>query len=95
MKLQLRLRKVDHDGYCGRDHHPTDGDVGLVLTVVKTEAYSYDSCKLVDEHTPLAEDWETTFICKRPDGTMVDVMPHEVERLWIEGTEEALMGGGK
>jgi hypothetical protein len=35
MHLKFRITQVDHDGFCGRENHPDDSDIGLVVTPVK------------------------------------------------------------
>ena len=32
--LKLKIVRIDHDGYNGRDFHPNDSHLGLVCTVV-------------------------------------------------------------
>jgi len=34
---RVRLEMVDHDGYCGRDLHPTDDQIGRVGIVLEIE----------------------------------------------------------
>jgi hypothetical protein len=79
MKIQIRIGRVDHNGYCGRDYHPVASDEGTNVIVWKLEALSYDTFDPVGPTTTsLEEDWETCLHCKRADGSLVEVMPHEV-----------------
>lgn len=38
--LRVRITSVDSYGFCGRDHHPTDDDVGRTVVVFRYEVES-------------------------------------------------------
>jgi hypothetical protein len=78
MRLTFRIVRVDFDGYNGRDLHPTKKDEGTTVTLVSAQTYSYETSRLVVAGTALSDEWETTLTCMRPDGTLVEMMPHEV-----------------
>ena len=78
MKLYFLIHYVDMDGYLGRDNHPTPEDKGIVVALVSASSFTYSECALVGPGTPPEEDWETAVTCMRQDGTLVDLMPHEV-----------------
>jgi hypothetical protein len=80
MKLYFRVHKVDMNGYLGRDRHPEASDVGTVVVLVFASSYNVEDGDLIDdeEGTSYGEEWETILTCMRPDGTLVELMPHEV-----------------
>jgi len=78
MKLYLLIHHVDMDGYCGRDNHPSPRDADTIVALVSASSFTIAWAELVGPGTPPEEDWETGLTCMRPDGTLVDLMPHEV-----------------
>ena len=45
--MQFRIRAVDMNGYCGRERHPHESDVGLVVTPVRMEAIYFGPTEIV------------------------------------------------
>jgi hypothetical protein len=39
MTLKFKIISVDHNGFCGRDNHPADSDIGLVVTPVRLSTF--------------------------------------------------------
>jgi hypothetical protein len=69
MATFLRIRRVDMDGFCGRDNHPTRADEGLIVVVVRTE-----SVEISDD-----DDMITVHTVRTADGRTLDLIDHEVE----------------
>ncbi len=42
-KPRLRITSVDHYGFNGREHHPVDSDIGLIVTPVHSHAEWMDN----------------------------------------------------
>lgn len=45
MTLKLKIVSVDHNGFCGRENHPDDSDIGLIVTPIAVVNM------VCDEHT--------------------------------------------
>ncbi len=90
---QVRLESVDMFGFCGRDNHPSEDDVGFVGVVVGNFV---DLCD--DEHMlyqsranvlggvelPHDPDGDFAWICykvRASDGRELELMEHEIEVL--------------
>lgn len=43
MKIFVRIQSVDHNGFLGRDFHPTDSMIGELVLVEKIWREDYDS----------------------------------------------------
>lgn len=35
MTIKFKIKSVDHNGFCGRENHPSDSDIGLTVTPVR------------------------------------------------------------
>lgn len=83
MKIRVRVKKVDMDGFCGRDYHPLkvdEGKEGLVTSVdlVPGEPFHAEST------TPLDHPMQTAyqvFVVVLDDGKTVELLGHEIELL--------------
>jgi hypothetical protein len=49
MTLRLRITNVDHYGFNGREHHPTDSDIDLVVSPIKMQSFLCDDDGLWEE----------------------------------------------
>lgn len=101
--MRLKVTSVDMNGYWGRERHPKPEDVGKIGTVVEVmvavETSIPDQCDTVlgpfshearsiagwNPDAPTESCWTVVF----PDGTLRDLMDHEVEpvlggRNWSE-----------
>lgn len=90
---QVRMSSVDPYGFCGREKHPDEGDVGFVGLVVGNHVEVFDNCH--DSHevrtnvlggteVPRDEDGLYGFVCykvRASDGRELDLMDHEIEVL--------------
>jgi hypothetical protein len=68
MAMVLRIAKVDMDGYCGRDHHPTREMEGELVLVRKMEVEQWGD-----------EPGYAVFYAVRFDGSLVELIGHEVK----------------
>lgn len=82
-KMTLRLVRVDHNGFCGRDFHPDDDMIGQTVRVTKMVTYDGDSneeLNLADPEQAGGTDHDyTVFFGVTEDGRAVEVMDHEAE----------------
>jgi hypothetical protein len=74
MKMIVRVRQIDHDGFCGRDFHPTDDMVGMEARVIKAETFDLDAFD--EEFGDLSY---TVYTAVLPDDRVTVLMEHEVE----------------
>lgn len=74
MKMMVRVRKIDHDGFTGRDFHPTDDMVGMEARVVKAE--TFDDGAFDETFGDLSY---TVYTGVLADDRVVELMEHEVE----------------
>jgi hypothetical protein len=101
--MRLKVVSVDMYGYCGGERHPEPSDVGKIGTVVQVmvavETDVEDQCDKVlgpfDHEARNIAGWnpdantESMWTVVFPDGTLRDLMDHEVEpvlggRSWSE-----------
>lgn len=90
--MKLKIVRVDMDGYCGRDNHPSPSDVGLVVIPLAMETILYDG----DPNTAILTvnggvatdpevindceaDLEVMWTCLTRDNRTLCLMGHEVE----------------
>lgn len=49
--MKMRVKSVDHYGFNGREHHPSDSDIGLVVVPIQMFVDYYDAsgggCQLI------------------------------------------------
>jgi len=89
--MKLRIVKVDHDGYNGREHHPATTDQGLIVTPLKMEAWWNDPDNLYPGEALVdgdlcadvkkgldQENHEILWTCVTDDGRTLELMSHEV-----------------
>ena len=79
--MRVKILRVDKYGYCGREHHPTDDDIGRCVLVLKTEAWCEDG-PLADHPAPESVPQDvvyTVFECVTGGGKRVELIDHEVE----------------
>jgi hypothetical protein len=50
MNLRLRIIRIDHDGYNGRDHSPSETDRGAIVHAISLETF-YTNLKTGEEDT--------------------------------------------
>jgi hypothetical protein len=72
----VRIVSVDHNGYTGREYHPHDSDIGLVVQIHSIEYFYPDS------DDPLNAD--VCLMCRTENGHELELMEHEVE--WFDYT---------
>ena len=91
MRFKLLIVSVDHYGYNGRDHHPKDSDIGLVVIPVKMEVAWYgedgdflDLATIDDggDHAAVealdTDNQVACWTCVTADGRILELMDHEV-----------------
>ena len=76
MKLMLKIGKVDMDGYLGRDNHPAETDSGLTGEII--------NMTIIPEDFLLDEIVETKVFVVKLDDRYVEIVEHEVEKIWTE-----------
>jgi hypothetical protein len=73
MLIRIRVRRVDMDGYCGRDLHPDRSDEGACGTVEKFET-------ITDEFFGGPEpDSFAVLTVRLDDGRLLEFIDHEVD----------------
>ena len=84
--FKLRIIRVDHDGYNGRDYHPADSDIGLVVVPLLMSGYwtneDGDFQPLIIANMEQAldqEHHEMCWLCATTDGRTLELMSHELE----------------
>lgn len=89
--FKLRVVRLDHDGYNGRDHFAEDSDVGTEVVPLQMVGYWFhpegeEYHLLVDggmaanaTHCLDQENHEIMWTCITSDGRTVELMNHEVE----------------
>jgi len=89
--MRAKIVSVDHFGYCGRDYHPEDSDIGTTVTLVglDTEVFGEDGAFLgmadqyLDEAVMAAvhNDDRTVRVWTAitPDGRPLELVEHEIE----------------
>jgi len=90
--LRLRIVQIDHDSYCGRDHHPSDTDLGLIVTVIGMETFHCDpdsgemdaaldggQAAYPERVIDAKDDMVQMFVCVTPDYRTLDLVTDEVE----------------
>lgn len=98
--LKLTIGSVDHNGFCGRDHHPLASDEGTtvpVLSVSSFDVFSDDAELPIEPASDAPADIVAAlreagpnssslqcFTCVRPDGSLVEVMEHEVAAIALD-----------
>lgn len=91
---QVRLHGVDLYGFCGRENHPTEADVGFIGIVVANSVELDDlngpgvferrENVLGGTELPYNHDGVCAFVCykvRASDGRELDLMSHEIEAL--------------
>lgn len=90
---QVRMSSVDEYGFCGRENHPDEADVGFVGIVVgnQVDVFNMEHCVtetrtnvLGGTEVPRDEDGPYAFVCykvRASDGRELDLMDHEIEVL--------------
>ena len=79
--MRVKILRVDHFGYNGREYHPTIDDIGRCLLVLKAEAWCEDG-PLVDHAAPESvpqDEIYTVFECITVGGRKLELIDHEVE----------------
>lgn len=79
--MRVKILRVDHYGYCGRENHPTDEDIGKCVIVLKAESWC-EAGLLADQPNPEQipqEEIYTVFECVTLGGKKLELMDHEVE----------------
>lgn len=97
--MKFRIKSVDHYGYNGRDHHPTDAMIGEIVVPVALHVEAYDAegeyvgCPLQLEKSERARAMEQAdkdgglscvWTCIRSNGELVDLVDHEIVFAWVE-----------
>ncbi len=83
----IKMTSFDPYGFCGRDRHPHEEDVGFFGQVVKVSVSVCDDemCLLShDEDAPdgteLSNEYSyACYLVRAPSGRLLDLMDHEVE----------------
>src|SRR5574338_277250 len=87
----VRMSSVDPYGFCGRENHPDEADVGFVGIVVgnQVDTFSVDDSLtetranvLGGTEVPREENGPYAFVCykvRAADGRELDLMDHEIE----------------
>jgi hypothetical protein len=96
--MQLRIKRIDKDGFCGREHHPESSDIGLVVTVARLEALFGDNLDplvvAVGSWLSVLQDFSEEQNLDRivymwtgvtEDNRILELMEHEVEVLPFNG----------
>lgn len=98
--LMLTIGSIDRYGYCGRDHHPVPADEGTTVPVLSVSSFDVfsddlDQPVLPDSDAPAdvvaalrkagpSASALHCFTCARPDGSLVEVMEHEVAKIALD-----------
>jgi len=81
--MRVKILRVDHYGYNGRDHHPTDADIGKCLRVLSAVAWTEEGIGTLAEHpapeSVSDEDTYMVFECISLGGKRLTLLEHEVE----------------
>jgi len=88
--MRIQIKKVDMNGFCGRENHPEKSDEGKVCRVLWVESEAYIGCKPISkseiEYTPeLSKDPEYYVvviyhvITDDSKETPLEILDHEME----------------
>ncbi len=83
---QVRLEHLDKYGYCGRDNHPEEHDVGFVGIVIANVVCDFGKVRMNvlggTEIVATDEEWpDVCYVVQGADGRILDLMEHEIEVL--------------
>lgn len=76
MTLWLTVGKVDMDGFCGREYHPTPALNGTTLRVLKADTEQDPECEFM------------VFTCLLPEGGLVEIVDCEVATVVLGETPD-------
>ncbi len=97
--LKVEIGTIDMDGYCGRDKHPEASDGGQTAEVVSVATIDMSNDDVPEEATSPA-GWrcpddddddqytEQLYTVTLNDGRTVELVEHEIKRIWICSLED-------